>query len=1094
MTRKQRRLMQSKAHAAHGDSQDSLALRDFREALQHLHEGRLQQSADAHKRVLARAPRHAPSLHNLGLIAFRTDSRHEAIDYIRKSLEIDPKASKAWLNLAVILGEARRLDEAIEACRQCVSLEPEDAKSRAILGDLLRIARHSVEAVGAYEESLKLKPEQPAVLARMSELRLQSGNLADAMALCRRALAIDPAHADARKLERHILAAGGRMDDTSALVEAASGDPAERARHYDEVAAFLRSRKCFLEAIPFARRAIASMPDTADYHFSLAALLDGAGRRDEALLCYQKGLSIDPERAEAYKNVGALLRKMDKHAGALTAFEHAVKLDPGLADGHYNLASLYKLLGRYEESRASFVRAIESAPEPLAHRFELANLLSALCDWSEIHEHEQRCLELLRTTNKGGVAPFLLISMPSTRADQLEAGRRFAQTWVVPDELRFKSWSAGTEHGRRIRIGYLSADYISHATAMLLAEVLEATDRSRFELFGYCYSPDDGSDMRRRIIQSFDRFVDINRMTDRAAAKAIHDDGIDILVDLKGYTRHARTEILAYRPAPIQVNYLGYPATMGADFIDYIVADAIITPNEHQDDYSERIVQLPNCYQPNDRQRRISDDTFTRAELGLPENGFVFCSFNNTYKITSEVFDVWMRLLAKVPGSVLWILAPDSGCQRNLMREAEARGIDPSRLVFADRMPIERHLARHRLADLFLDTLPCNAHTTASDALWAGLPVLTCLGETFSGRVAASLLSAMNLSDLIAGSLDDYERIALSLAEDRTKLDSIRNRISVERDTSPLFDTARYTRNLERAYETMVDIMRRGEAPRAFAVTESRPGSAEAATAPAQLLGEARVAYAHCPLCEAGDIPYQIEAKVTDHPLYKAELPPTVKWRSCTDCGHVFTEGYLTPEARDIALSTTPPHQEVGYDIEGQRRISARIVERVARYVPTGEWLDVGAGNGSLLFTAAEWGYATLGTDPRIDTVELLLRLGFKAYWGGAEDLESTGRFNVMSMTGALQNAPHPKRLLAAAHRMLRTGGVLFLSMPNRDTVAWRVMDASGSNPHWGDLELNHIFTRQRLVKLLEAHGFKLAEYAVGEQAPSTMEIIAIKV
>lgn len=1092
MSKKQRRPMQSNARGAPAPIRDPAIVRDFNDAVQLLRAGRFDESEVAHRRVLAKLPRHAPSLHHLGLIAFKNKALDQAVDYIRQSLKIEPNDHQAWRNLGLVLAEARRLEEALDACRRSVAIRPTDARSHAALGDLLRIARSKVDAVGAYHESLKLEPKQPAVLTRLAEIMLQSGDATDALSLCRRALALDPALAEAKALERRILASYGELGDAQAAIDAQSSDPVERARALDELAGYLRAQKRFDEAVSVQRRALSCAPDRADYHFNLALALEGAGQNQAALSAFQAGLAIEPDRAVAYKDVGSLLRKMNMHKGAVTAFEHAAKLDPGLADAHYNLATTLKLMGRFEEAREAFRRAIDTAPDSLTHYFELSNLRRQICDWDGIDEEERYCLELMRKTKRGGVPPFLLISMPeASPADQLEAAKRFAQFKAAPEEMKFRSHPKAAPSDRRIRIGYLSADFITHATAQLLAEVLEKTDRERFELFGYCYSLDDGSEMRRRLIRSFDRFVDINPMTDFEAAKVIHEDGIDILVDLKGYTRHARTEIVGFRPAPIQVNYLGYPGTMGADFIDYIVADAVIAPMQHQEHYSERIVHLPNCYQPNDRQRRISDEPLTRAEFGLPEGAFVFCSFNNSYKLISDVFDVWMRLLDRVQGSVLWIIVDDNGGRDNLRREAAARGIDPARLVFADRMPIERHLARHRLADLFLDTVPCNAHTTASDALWAGLPVLTCIGETFSGRVAASLLSAMNLGELIAGDLAEYERIALELAGDRGKLAALRRKIEAECGTSPLFDSERYTRNLERAYQTMVDLMRAGQAPQAFAVVEERPGIAQL-TSNATQTADARVPYEQCPVCDAADIPYQIEARLTEHPAYKPDLPPTVKWRSCADCGHIFTEGYFNPAAREIVLSTMQPHQEIGRDADAQRLVSSRIVERVARYAPSGEWLDIGVGNGSLLFTAAEWGYQAAGADMRIESVEVLLKLGFKAYWSDVEDIKASDRYNVVSMS-MLPQTPFPRRALAALHRMMRSGGVLLLSAPNMDTIVWRILDASGANPYWGELENNHVFTRSQLMKLLEEQGFRFAEYNISERAPSAMEIIAIK-
>ena len=1094
MGRKQRRLTQANPRAQHAMGHETLAS-DFREAVQYLRDGKFERSADAHKRILERLPTHAPSLLNLGLIAFKTKAPHDALDYIQRSLAIDPHSREGWLNLAVVLGEQRRLDEAIAACRQCLALAPDDAKAHVVLGSLLNAAKNTSDALAAFENALKLKPDHPSILVKMGKVLLQSGRTAEAKTLCQRARELAPDLAEIDDFERQILTESGDLGNADVVVAAQTQDPAERARLYDDLGSGLRKQRRFGEAVAFQERAVACDPNRAELYFNLALALEGAGQQRDAIAAYQRALAIDPERADGYVKVGVLLRRMHLNEGAITAFREAVRLDPKLVDAHYNLAVTLKLANRADEAREAFDHAVACAPQSLVIRFERIHLKRVACDWAGIEDEEAHCIAM-RRKRQAPVAPFLLLPLETTRSDQLSAGKAFTDVIGIPAARRFTSYPNCSKPGERIRIGYLSADFCSHATTVLLAEVLEKADRQRFELVGYCFSRDDKSAMRERVKAAFDRFVEIRTTSDEDAAKLIHEDGIDILVDLKGYTQDGRSAILAYKPAPIQVNYLGYPGSMGCDFIDYIVGDPVVTPMAHQSDYSERIVQLPHCYQPNDRQREIAETARGRADHGLPENAFVFCSFNNNYKITPEIFGVWMRLLDRVPGSVLWTLIKNPVCRDNLRREAEARGIDPARIVFADPLPNADHLARHRFADLFLDTAPCNAHTTASDALWAGLPVLTYLGETFAGRVAASLLASMGLDDLIAKDVDDYERIALSLAGDRSRLEAIRRKIFEVRDTCPLFDSTRYAKNLERAYETMVDIMRNGEAPRPFAVTEDLPTISTYTRTPTPAL-DAHVPYDACPVCDGADIPYQIEAKVSDHPLYKAELPPTVKWRACEACGHFFTEGYFTPNARDIVISSILPEQEVGNEAGRRRKVSARIVERVARHAPDGEWLDVGTGNGSLLFTAAEWGYELLGMDRRIDTVERLLKLGFKAFWNdieSIEDVEAIDRFNVVSIAGGLARAPYPRRALAAAHRMMRKGGVLFVSAPNMDTIEWRILDALGTNPYWGALDHHHNFTRARVASMLEAEGFRVAEYAVGEDGPSMMEIIAIKV
>ncbi len=1090
MTRRDRRLAIAPRNAPHRAANPEV-VREYQQAVEFLKSGRLAESEAAHQRVLERIPGHAQSLHHLGLIAYKRKAAPDAIHYIRKSVEAKPDYHEAWLNLAIILGETKRCEEAIAACRECLALQPRNAEVHTILGNLLNVAQYDSEATAAYMKSLELKPDQPSVLTRLGSLLLKAGDTEAAAARCRRALDLDPDLKEARALENRIALSSRPLAALVAEIEAESrNDDDARAERLDELATHLRHAKRWDEAIELCRRVVAIKPDTGDYHFNLALALEGRGLLEEALGSYQAGLAIEPDRAEAYVGVGGLLRSMKIHAGAIQAFEHAIKLDPTSAQAHYNLAITLKSIDRYDEADVVFQKCIECAPDAFVNRFEYLNLLHFQCDWSGVDEEGRYCLENFRAKPMH-VAPFQLISIWSTRADQLQAAQRYIKPLAVPEQMRFKTYRSRLGAGQRIRLGFLSCDFFEHATAMLICEVLEKLDRTRFEVFGYCFSPEDGSAMRQRMLKAFEHVRMIAPMPHRDAAAAINDDALDILIDLKGYTRDGRPEILSYRPAPIQVNYLGYPATMGTDVIDYIVADAIVTPMEHQPDYSEKIVQLPNSYQPNDRQRKIFDGPISRADCGLPEDAFVFCSFNNSYKLNPTMFDVWMHLLRKVPGSVLWLLVPNETCANNLRRAAEIRSIDPGRLVFAKRMAIEKHLARHRLADLFLDALPCNAHTTASDALWAGLPVLTCLGETFSGRVAGSLLNAMGVPELITADLDAYTALALELARDRDKLDQIRRKIVSLRDTAPIFDSSRYTRNLEAAFEKMVDIMRSGEAPRAFTVIESERTAAPAQVASPKSEGP-RVTYEACPLCESREISHEQEARITNHPSYNLILPPMLKWCRCASCAHVFTEAYLTPEGHEIIHPAGRAEQKVGKDAENQRKLSAKIVARVARHMPQGDWLDVGFGNASLIFTAAEWGFAPVGVDANAERVTKLQKFGYEAHTDlGA--LAAEDRFSVVSLIDVLDRTPYPAAMLGSINRMMKRKGALFISALNRDTIVWRALDATGTNPYWAELERYHHFSRARLVQLLEAQGFGFVEYDIGDRHRSSMDIIAVK-
>jgi predicted O-linked N-acetylglucosamine transferase (SPINDLY family) len=374
-----------------------------------------------------------------------------------------------------------------------------------------------------------------------------------------------------------------------------------------------------------------------------------------------------------------------------------------------------------------------------------------------------------------------------------------------------------------LRIGYLSADFHKHATAYLIAGLLESHDRQAFDIIGYSYGPEDRSSMRARLRSACTDFVGIGATSDAEAAARIHADGIDILVDLKGYTQHARPGILTYRAAPIQAQFVGYPGTMGTRLVDYLIADSFVIPETHFRYYDERIVHLPDCCQPNDPLRSMGAVP-ARADAGLPETGFVFCSFNETYKITPAMFDVWMRLLRTVPGSVLWLLASNQWAPANLRREAQLRGVDPSRLIFAPRLSQPAHLGRLSLADLVLDTLPVNAHTTASDALWAGVPVLTCPGETFVSRVAGSLVRTNGLPELIAENLDEYELKARALAERPETLLDLKARVRGRRFTSPVFDARRFAKHLEAAYRAMWDRHTRREAPAPIVIRSGECG------------------------------------------------------------------------------------------------------------------------------------------------------------------------------------------------------------------------------------------------------------------------------
>lgn len=582
----------------------------------------------------------------------------------------------------------------------------------------------------------------------------------------------------------------------------------------------------------------------------LGIALQGAGRLEEALSAYDKAIALDPAFAAAYFNRGNAQGDLKRHEAALESYEHAIALNPGSADAHIGRGNAFSELGRHESALGSYARAIELRPdyaeahfnhgialrelnrtEAALASFEQAMQLKpdqeylyglwlfmkmAVCDWRDIEKDFSTLFDKIERGEKAS-PPFPLVAMPCPPALQ----RKAAESWTLARYPRNHALPAILPRAAsgKIRIGYFSADFHDHATSRLMAELFELHDRSRFELTAFSLGVTKDDAMMRRVSAAFERFIDICGITDLEAASRARDLGIDIAVDLKGFTQESRTGIFALRAAPVQVNYLGYPGTMGAGYIDYLLADATLVPESHRQFYAEKIACLPNSYQPNDTRRPLSGRVPTREDEGLPSAGFVFCCFNNNFKILPAMFDCWMRILRRVEGSILWLLEDNPRALANLRQEASARGVNPGRLVFAPRANLAAHLARHKLADLFLDTLPCNAHTTASDALWMGLPVLTCIGDAFAGRVAASLLNAIGLPGLVAPDLRSYEELAISLAKDPARLGEIRRALEVGRSGSPLFDTTLYARHLEAAYTTMHERNIAGLPPDHFHVT-----------------------------------------------------------------------------------------------------------------------------------------------------------------------------------------------------------------------------------------------------------------------------------
>lgn len=589
----------------------------------------------------------------------------------------------------------------------------------------------------------------------------------------------------------------GELEAARRLIgDACAARAGDAAAHFN-LAKVLQGLRDYDAALAGYDRALALQPHFPEAFNNRGNTLKALQRYHEALDSYDRALTQRAGYANALQNRGALLILLHRYDEALADYDHLLTLQPQAAGGYFNRSILLGLVNRREEALADLERLVALAPDfPCALGERLHAQLRIGC-WAD---YQPRLAELHVALSRRQLAsaPFSLLGLPLPAALLRQNAEQYAKEKfpAAPRPL----WRGEAYGHPRLRLGYFSADFHEHATAHLTVGLFEHHDRTRFEVYAYSFGAARGDAMRSRLEGAFDRFLDVtDQSAGEIAALARHHE-IDIAIDLKGHTLESRPGIFAQRPAPLQLNWLGFPGTVGAPYMDYIVADPTVIPRSHVGCYSEKIAQLPNCYQPNDDTRAIAQQTPTRLELGLPAHGFVFCCFNNTFKITPDVFTLWMRLLEAVEGSVLWLLEDHPAVAVNLRREARRRGIDATRLIFAPRLPAAEHLARLRRADLFLDTLCYNAHTTASDALWAGLPLVTCRGKHFAGRVAASLLSAIGLPDLIASNAADYFELCRRLATEPAELARVRERLAAQRRRAPLFDTARFTRELEELY------------------------------------------------------------------------------------------------------------------------------------------------------------------------------------------------------------------------------------------------------------------------------------------------------
>lgn len=665
------------------------------------------------------------------------------------------------LQAAIDYQRAGRYGDAIKACKRLLRDAPDNFDGIYLLAMLHAEQQDLAAAIAMFERAARLRPDFLDARYNLAVALSMAARHAEAAEHYKRIVEVHPRHLDARNNYAASLLTVGRA--------------AEALAQYDQL--------------------IALNSASADAFNNRGMALERLRRYADALADYDRALSLRPNFPQALVNRGNALQSLRRSDDALASYRQAIALRQDFADAYGNIGNVHCNRGQYAEAIEAYDRALALQGGDCEARAMRLHCKMHLCEWSDFEAESAAVISCVR--RGAPVYPFTVAAIPATPDDQLRCARQFSHSRYPASDKPL--WRGEQYSHDRIRVAYVSADFRQHAVSSLFAGMFECHDRSRFETTAISIGPDDSSDMRRRLESAFEHFVDAASWTDTETAAYVRTAEIDILIDLAGVTAGARAGVLAQRPAPLQISYLG--GTRAVEYIDYLVADETLIPERLRTCYGESIIYLPDCFQPVDDTRPVAATAPPRAELGLPENGFVFCCFNNSFKIVPAMLDSWARILKQVDGSVLWLREDKREAAANLRKEAEARGIAGDRLVFAQRMPSALdHLARHRAADLFLDTLPFNAHTTACDALWAGLPVLTLLGDSFVERVGASLLSGARLPEMIARSIEEYEALALELAANPAKLGAIKSKLADNRQRAPLFDTKSFTRQIESAY------------------------------------------------------------------------------------------------------------------------------------------------------------------------------------------------------------------------------------------------------------------------------------------------------
>jgi protein O-GlcNAc transferase len=752
------------------------------------------------------------SFYNYGIVLKALGKRQEALAQFDRAIRLNPKHAKAIVNRGATLNELGRSELAIAEFDKAIAADAASFEAYYNKGNALSALSRHADAHAAYARALAIQPGFPDAHNNLGRVLDELHRHEEALASYDKALALDPRHAGAHFNRGVALAALGRLDDAVAAYDRAIATQPNYAEAYNNRGGALRDLGRFEAALASYDKGAAARPNDSEGHCNRGNVLADLRRPGEAIAAYDRAIALKADYAEAHNNRGNVLKDLRRFDEAVASYDRAVAAKPDYAEAYSNRGNALREAKRLEEAIASYDKAIALNPALAFVRGELFHARMHACDWRRYRD-DSTDLATRVLAGERVVSPFIALASFDSNRIQFEAGKTWVEANHTPAAARPTMRQGALRD--RIRVGYFSPDLRTHPMSFLMIGVFGAHDRARFETYAFSFDNPAGDALNARLRGVFDHFVDASKVSDDALAALAREYSLDIAVDLAGFTAGRRTGAFARRAAPIQASFLGFPGTMAAPFIDYIIADATVADEAPRPFFTEKIVSLPHSYYPTSYGDEIfaASRSFSRAELNLPEDAFVFCCFNNNYKITPDVFDIWMRIMRRAERSVLWLFEDNPAAAANLRNEARARGVDDRRLIFAGRMPMAEHLKRLEVADLFLDTLPYNAHTTATDALWMGLPVLSRPGEAFAARVAASLLKAAGAPELIVDSEAAYEALAVELAASPDRLEAIKRKLVALRSTSALFDTAAYTRSLEAAYVAMQARQDAGLAP-----------------------------------------------------------------------------------------------------------------------------------------------------------------------------------------------------------------------------------------------------------------------------------------